>query len=75
MAQIESKMERNANQEKLKVHHRKQCQEYLKQTPALRQLMQDFMTEVLAHKPDDINEFAKIYFSNFITSNDTEKES
>mmetsp|Transcript_662 Transcript_662/g.1202 ORF Transcript_662/g.1202 Transcript_662/m.1202 type:complete len:81 (-) Transcript_662:22-264(-) len=55
-------------QEKLELREEELRQEhttYLEQHPELRQVLNDFMSSVLLHRPDQVFEFAKEYFTAF----------
>mmetsp|Transcript_6210 Transcript_6210/g.13702 ORF Transcript_6210/g.13702 Transcript_6210/m.13702 type:complete len:192 (+) Transcript_6210:81-656(+) len=49
---------------------RKEHMQYLDQHPELRQVLNDFMSSVLLHRPDHVFDFAKEYFSAFKQSDD-----
>lgn len=55
-------------QEKLELREedlREEHNKYLEKHPELRQLLNDFMSSVLLHRPDEVFGFAKEYFMAF----------
>mmetsp|Transcript_66076 Transcript_66076/g.123248 ORF Transcript_66076/g.123248 Transcript_66076/m.123248 type:complete len:94 (+) Transcript_66076:89-370(+) len=49
---------------------RKEHMQYLDQHPELRQVLNDFMSSVLLHRPEHVFDFAKEYFSAFKQSDE-----
>merc|ERR1719352_1236245 len=55
-------------QEKLELREealRQEHTKYLEEHPELRQVLNDFMSSVLLHRPDQVFDFAREYFSAF----------
>merc|ERR1719188_2077287 len=66
--ELEGRMKDPEQQEKLELREEELKQEhsrYLDQHPELRQVMNDFMSSVLLHRPDHVFDFAREYFSAF----------
>mmetsp|Transcript_44915 Transcript_44915/g.100997 ORF Transcript_44915/g.100997 Transcript_44915/m.100997 type:complete len:89 (-) Transcript_44915:142-408(-) len=71
--EIDGRMKDPEQQEKLELREEELRQEhtkYLEQHPELRQVLNDFMSSVLLHRPDQVFEFARQYFSAFKQSED-----
>merc|ERR1712151_1103478 len=66
--EINGRMKDPEQQEKLELREEELRQEhtrYLEQHPELRQVLNDFMSSVLLHRPDHVFDFAKEYFLAF----------
>mmetsp|Transcript_113337 Transcript_113337/g.315524 ORF Transcript_113337/g.315524 Transcript_113337/m.315524 type:complete len:93 (-) Transcript_113337:207-485(-) len=66
--EIDGRMKDPEQQEKLELREEELKQEhtqYLEQHPELRQLLNDFMSSVLLHRPEHVFDFAQEYFSAF----------
>eukprot|EP00441_Pelagodinium_beii_P042254 CAMPEP_0197647488 /NCGR_PEP_ID=MMETSP1338-20131121/25532_1 /TAXON_ID=43686 ORGANISM="Pelagodinium beii, Strain RCC1491" /NCGR_SAMPLE_ID=MMETSP1338 /ASSEMBLY_ACC=CAM_ASM_000754 /LENGTH=76 /DNA_ID=CAMNT_0043221299 /DNA_START=61 /DNA_END=291 /DNA_ORIENTATION=+ len=65
-------------QEKLELREEELLQEhsaYLEQHPELRQVLNDFMSSVLLHRPEQVFEFTREYFTAFKQDKDGEAAS
>mmetsp|Transcript_42228 Transcript_42228/g.111533 ORF Transcript_42228/g.111533 Transcript_42228/m.111533 type:complete len:110 (-) Transcript_42228:171-500(-) len=66
--EVDGRMKDMEQQEKLELREEELRQEhtaYLDQHPELRQVMNDFMSSVLLHRPDHVFDFAREYFTAF----------
>mmetsp|Transcript_21029 Transcript_21029/g.46791 ORF Transcript_21029/g.46791 Transcript_21029/m.46791 type:complete len:95 (-) Transcript_21029:124-408(-) len=61
MRELEQQEKLEKREEALKREHA----DYLEKHPELRQVLNDFMSSVLLHRPDQVFEFAREYFSAF----------
>mmetsp|Transcript_30465 Transcript_30465/g.53552 ORF Transcript_30465/g.53552 Transcript_30465/m.53552 type:complete len:114 (+) Transcript_30465:73-414(+) len=66
--EVDGRMRDLEQQEKLELREedlRKEHAAYLEDHPELRQVLNDFMSSVLLHRPDHVFDFAREYFSAF----------
>ncbi|CAK0817852.1 unnamed protein product, partial [Prorocentrum cordatum] len=66
--EIDGRLKDPEQQEKLELREEELRQahgKYLQKHPELRQVLNDFMSSVLLHRPDQVFDFAKEYFSAF----------
>merc|ERR1719152_676928 len=76
--EVDGRMKDLEQQEKLELREEQLKREhaaYLSQHPELRQVLNDFMSSVLLHRPDHVFDFAREYFSAFKQAPDEPKPS
>merc|ERR1719217_668905 len=76
--EVDGRMKDLEQQEKLELREeelRREHAGYLEQHPELRQVMNDFMSSVLLHRPDHVFDFAREYFSAFKQADGEQKAS
>jgi guanylate kinase len=47
--------------------------DYIKQHPEIRQVLNDYLSNILLHKPEDVYSFTKDYFSFFNMKKETDR--